>query len=64
MTEEWLETDSGMLGLRSHENRDVTGEHECKETGIIWEWMILIINDDRQMMEIINIQKQKEAREF
>ena len=31
MTEEWLDTDSGVLGLRSHENTDITGEHKCIE---------------------------------
>ena len=32
MTEEWLDTDSGVLGLRSHEKHtDITGEHKCIE---------------------------------
>ena len=33
------------------------------EAGRIWEWMILIINDDRQMMIIINIQKRKQKQD-
>ena len=32
-------TDSGVLGLRSNINTDVTGEHECMKTDRIGEWI-------------------------
>ena len=35
----------------TRKHRVVTGEHECMKMDRIWEWIILNINKDRQMMK-------------